>query len=104
MHSFQIEVRDHAASRLSHDDEEPTSITLNVKRSLSFNGNEVGVVPHSDIAGRYSTVTRRYYEANQNTNSLQTTEESLENDKPVPAPRTASLMRRPSSAGIKFKK
>ena len=61
---FQIEVRDHAASRLSNGDEEPTSITLNVKRSLSFNGNEVAVVPHSDIAGRYSIGTRRFYDQN----------------------------------------
>jgi hypothetical protein len=77
---------------------------LNVRRSLSFNGKEVAVVPNSDLAGRYLTGTRKVYDPNQNTNSLSTSEESSENAKPVPAPRTASLIRRPSSAGIKFKK
>ena len=105
MLSFQIEVRDHATSRLTNDDEEPASITLNVKRSLSFNGKEVAVVPHSDIAGRnYSIGPTNVYNSEQKTNVFQKSQESSEVIKPVPAPRTSSLIRRPSSAGKKFKK
>ena len=74
---------------------------MNVRRSLSFNGKEVAVVPHGDIAGRYSGETPNGQVKSEKASEIN--EEST-NSKPVPAPRTSSLVRRPSSAGIKFKK
>ena len=101
---LQIEVRDHSTKEPSKDDSEPISITLNSNRSLLFDGNEVAVIPKSDIAGRY---TSQKYIGNQNCNSQGCafeTEEEAADAKPVPAPRNLSLRRRPSSAGLTFKK
>ena len=62
-------------------------------------------MPHSDIAGRnYSIGPTNVYNSEQKTNVFQKSQESSEVIKPVPAPRTSSLIRRPSSAGKKFKK
>ena len=97
---FQIEVNDHAASE-SHNGS--TSITLNVRRRLSYNGNEVAAV-QGDIAGRYSGDTPKGQPIIRNSIAVNSTAEESSTSKPVPAPRTSSLVRRPSSAGIKFKK
>ena len=97
---FQIEVNDHAASE-SHNGS--TSITLNVRRRLSYNGNEVAAV-QGDIAGRYSGDTPKGQPIIRNSIAVNSPAEESSTSKPVPAPRTSSLVRRPSSAGIKFKK
>ena len=88
------------------------SITLNAKRNLSFDGYDIAVVPHSDIAGRY--MAQKYGGQNdepENTSGANTavknSQEPTPNnvvEKPVPAPRKTSLIRRPSSAGIPFSK
>ena len=99
---LQIEVNDHASSRVSdHNSEGPNSITLNLRRNLSFNGKEIAVVPQGDIAGRYASETQN---GKANGEKASEVKEDSSNNKPVPAPRSASLVRRPSSAGIKFKK
>ena len=100
MYWFQIEVDDHAASESVNGS---TSITLNVRRRLSYNGKEVAVV-HGDIAGRYSGDNPKGQTKYKNANTVNNTAEESSNSKPVPAPRTSSLVRRPSSAGMKFKK
>lgn len=86
---------------MSENDQAPTSITFNTKRSLSFNGKEVAISPESDISGRYLNKTYSSREINHNAGNISTTEEVTTDSKPVPAPR---LMRRPSSVGMKFKK
>ena len=94
-------MRDHTVSRLADNEEAPNSVTLNVRRSLSFNGEEVAVVPHSDIAGRYFSAGTN----GQNIKDLTVIEQNESIDaKPIPAPRSLSLVRRPSSAGLQFKK
>ena len=100
--TFQIEVNDHASSRVTDGNcEGPNSITLNLRRNLSFNGKEIAVVPQGDIAGRYSSETQNGQVNGEKASEIK---EDSSNNKPVPAPRVSSLVRRPSSAGIKFKK
>ena len=84
----------------------PTSITFNAKRSLSFNGKELAVVPQSDLAGRYSSFRQSTSNGEniRNINEPSHDEEKKPSIKPVPAPRTTLLTRRPSSAGMTFKK
>ena len=99
---LQIEVNDHASSRITDfNSEGPNSITLNLRRNLSFNGKEIAVVPQGDIAGRYSSETRN---GQANGEKASEVKEDSSNNKPVPAPRVSSLVRRPSSADIHFKK
>ena len=66
---------------MHNDDEDPNSITLNVKRSLSFNGKEVAVIPHSDIAGRYTTETRKSHEYERDTKDLSKPEQDTTNER-----------------------
>ena len=69
------------------------------------------MVPQSDLAGRFSS----FRQSTSNGEHIGSTKEPSHNDlnrieekktsiKPVPAPRTTLLTRRPSSAGIIFKK
>ena len=98
-------MRDHTVSRLADNEEAPNPVTLNVRRSLSFNGEEVAVVPHSDIAGRYFSAGTNGPTNGQNIKDLTVIEQNESIDaKPIPAPRSLSLVRRPSSAGLQFKK